>query len=202
MRDAAAHGAAIADLVVRDMLDRGLQQRMGGRQARVVLDVAPAHHGAEPHTVGGNPDLLQFGQLAQDRRAAPARRRERPASASGSVRRQSPAPPRHGQRATRRPRRAWRDRRIRAGAASWTGLLLARIALSKRAFVNYIAPPPRSTPRRVVHRARHRRWRGGLCVQRYLNAVLSKVRRFLDNLWETQSASARMPQSMTSIPRT
>ena len=65
MRDAAADGAAVADLIVRDVLNRGLQQRMGGRQTRVVLDVAPAHHGAEPHTVGGYLDLLELRQLAQ-----------------------------------------------------------------------------------------------------------------------------------------
>ena len=42
-----------------------LQQRMRSRKPRVVLDVAPAHHGAEPHAVGGDPDLAQFVQLAQ-----------------------------------------------------------------------------------------------------------------------------------------
>ena len=49
VRDAAADGAAIADLVVGDLADRGLEQGMRGVEPRVVLDVAPAHHGAEPH---------------------------------------------------------------------------------------------------------------------------------------------------------
>ena len=65
MRDAAADGAAIADLVVRDMRDRGLEQRMRADEPRVVLDVAPAHHGAERDAVGGNPDLAQLRELAQ-----------------------------------------------------------------------------------------------------------------------------------------
>ena len=65
MRDAAANRAAVADLVMRDVRDRRLQQRMRGREPRIVLDVAPAHHGAEPHAVGGNLDLVQLGQLAQ-----------------------------------------------------------------------------------------------------------------------------------------
>ena len=47
MGDAAADRAAIADLVMRDMGDRGLEQRMRGREPLVVFDVAPAHHGAE-----------------------------------------------------------------------------------------------------------------------------------------------------------
>ena len=45
MRDAAADGAAIADLIVGDLADRGLEQGMGGVEPCVVLDVAPAHHG-------------------------------------------------------------------------------------------------------------------------------------------------------------
>ena len=48
---AAADRAAVADLVVRDMRDRGLEQRMRGREPLVVLDVAPAHQRAEPHAV-------------------------------------------------------------------------------------------------------------------------------------------------------
>ena len=65
MRHAAADGAAVADLVMRDMRDRRLQQRMRGRKPRVVQDVAPAHHGAEADAVGADPDLSQFFQLAQ-----------------------------------------------------------------------------------------------------------------------------------------
>ena len=51
MREAAADRAAIADLIVRDMRDRGLEQRMRGREPRVVQDVAPAHHRAEHDAV-------------------------------------------------------------------------------------------------------------------------------------------------------
>jgi hypothetical protein len=43
MRDAASDGSTIADLIVSDMLHRGLEQRMCSRQPFVVLDVAPAH---------------------------------------------------------------------------------------------------------------------------------------------------------------
>ena len=47
---------------------------MRRRQARIVLDVAPAHHGAERNAVVGNPDVAQLSQLAQvDQKA---RRRE------------------------------------------------------------------------------------------------------------------------------
>ena len=65
MRDAAADRAAIAHLVMRDMRDRGGEQRMRGRKPRVILDVAPAHHGAEVHAVRGDPDLPQLLELAQ-----------------------------------------------------------------------------------------------------------------------------------------
>ena len=47
MGNAAADRAAVADLIMRDVGDRGLEQRMRGREPLVVLDVAPAHHGAE-----------------------------------------------------------------------------------------------------------------------------------------------------------
>ena len=38
---------------------------MRGGEPRIVLDVAPAHHGAEPHAVGGDLDLAQLRELAQ-----------------------------------------------------------------------------------------------------------------------------------------
>ena len=48
-----------------DFGDRGLEQGMCGGQALIVQNVAPAHHGAEPHAVGGNLDLAQIDKLAQ-----------------------------------------------------------------------------------------------------------------------------------------
>ena len=57
--------AAIADLIVRDMRDRGLEQRMRGLEPLVVFDVAPAHHGAERHALLRNPDAAQIGELAK-----------------------------------------------------------------------------------------------------------------------------------------
>ena len=47
MREAAADRAAVADLIMRDVVDRGPEQRMRGRKPRVVVDVAPAHQRAE-----------------------------------------------------------------------------------------------------------------------------------------------------------
>ena len=51
VRDAAADRAAIADLIMRDVLDRRHQQRMRRAQPRVIEDFAPAHHGAERDAV-------------------------------------------------------------------------------------------------------------------------------------------------------
>jgi hypothetical protein len=65
MRDAAPDRAAVADLIVRDMGNRGLEQRMRAIEPPVVLDVAPAHHGAQRHAAVGNPDAAQVGELAQ-----------------------------------------------------------------------------------------------------------------------------------------
>ncbi len=64
MRDAAADRAAIADLIMRDVRDRGLEQRMRGLESGVVLDLAPAHHGAERDAALRNPDAAQIGKLA------------------------------------------------------------------------------------------------------------------------------------------
>src|SRR5580704_5618787 len=65
MRHAAADGAAIADLIMRDMLDRRYQEWMRLAQPRVVKNVAPAHHGAEPNAVIGDFDLPKLAKLAQ-----------------------------------------------------------------------------------------------------------------------------------------
>ena len=65
MGHAAANGAAIADLIMSHFGDGGLEQRMRGYEALIIQDVAPAHHGAEPHAFGGNLDLAQIGELAQ-----------------------------------------------------------------------------------------------------------------------------------------
>ena len=65
MGNAAANRAAVADLIMRDVGDRGLEQRMRGLEPFVVLDVAPAHHGAERDARIRNPDSAQIGELAQ-----------------------------------------------------------------------------------------------------------------------------------------
>ena len=51
MRQTAADRAAIADLIMRDMLDGLHQERMGDRKLRMFENVAPAHHGAERNGV-------------------------------------------------------------------------------------------------------------------------------------------------------
>ena len=48
-----------------DVADCVAEQRMRGRKPRVVEDVAPTHHGAEPDAVGADLDLAQAGQFAQ-----------------------------------------------------------------------------------------------------------------------------------------
>src|SRR5215831_5641113 len=50
--------AAIADLVVRDVPHGCDQQRMRAPEARMIQDVAPAHHGAEPHAGVGDVDAV------------------------------------------------------------------------------------------------------------------------------------------------
>ena len=65
MRQAAADGTAIADLIMRDMLDGGDQEWMRAAQPLVVENIAPAHHGAERNAVIGDFDLAQFRDLAQ-----------------------------------------------------------------------------------------------------------------------------------------
>ena len=65
MGKAAADRAAVADLVMRDMRDRRLEQRMRGIEPFVVFDLAPAHHGTESDAFLGNPDPAQIGELAK-----------------------------------------------------------------------------------------------------------------------------------------
>jgi hypothetical protein len=65
MSNAAADRAAVADLIMRDVRDRCLEQRMRGLEPLIVLDVAPSHHGAERHARIRNPDSAQIGELAQ-----------------------------------------------------------------------------------------------------------------------------------------
>src|SRR5438067_4116039 len=65
VREAAADRAAIADLVVRDVLHRCHQQRLRGLEALVVLDVAPAHARAEPHAICADRDAGELVQLAE-----------------------------------------------------------------------------------------------------------------------------------------
>ena len=160
MRDAAADGAAVADLVVRDMLDRGLEQRMRGGEPRVVLDVAPAHHGAEPHAVGGDLDLAQLRRACAGRPAAPARPPGRPASASGSARRQWPARPRHGRRAARRLRTSVAGQAYSSGGSFMAGSVWLELRCESGLQVHYIRPS-RSTSEaatRTRPERRRRRW--------------------------------------------
>ena len=65
MGETAADRAAIADLVMRDVADRLPQQRMRRRQPPIVLDVAPAHQGAEAHAVVADVDIAEPGNAPQ-----------------------------------------------------------------------------------------------------------------------------------------
>jgi hypothetical protein len=66
MGQAAADRPAIADLVMRDMGNGLLQEWMRHREPPVVLDVAPAHEGAEPHAgIVANADVAEPGKKAQ-----------------------------------------------------------------------------------------------------------------------------------------
>jgi hypothetical protein len=47
------------------MISSAASARMSGVEARFVLDIAPAHHGAEPHAARVDRDLPQIGKLAQ-----------------------------------------------------------------------------------------------------------------------------------------
>jgi hypothetical protein len=65
MGDAAADGATIADLIVRDMLDGRDQQRLCAAQASIVENVAPAHQRTECDAARRNRDRTKLRQLAQ-----------------------------------------------------------------------------------------------------------------------------------------
>src|SRR5215475_5467671 len=58
----ASQGSAIANLIVRDMGDRDLEQRMRGIEPFIVFDVAPAHHGAQRHAFLQNLNPAQIGK--------------------------------------------------------------------------------------------------------------------------------------------
>ena len=65
MGKAAADGAAVADLVMRDVGDGLAQQRMRGRQPPIVLDVAPAHPGAKPNAALADGNVAEPGNPPQ-----------------------------------------------------------------------------------------------------------------------------------------
>jgi len=59
MRARTADGAAVANLIVRNVGDRLLEKRMRGGEPFVIEDVAPAHQRAEADAVGADLDVLQ-----------------------------------------------------------------------------------------------------------------------------------------------
>ncbi len=65
MRQTAADGAAITDLIMCDVLDGLHQERMNDGKLRVFENIAPAHHSAERHGIAGDLDLAQFREFAQ-----------------------------------------------------------------------------------------------------------------------------------------
>ncbi len=87
MGKAAADGAAVADLIMRDVPDGRHQERMRLAQARILEDVAPARHGAERDSVLRDLDLPQLRKLAQidkqRRRRDPERQHRHQALAAG-----------------------------------------------------------------------------------------------------------------------
>ena len=129
MRDAAADRAAVADLVVRDMRDRGLQQRMRRGQPLVVENVAPAHHRAEPHAVGADLDAVAGPGASADRPAATAARCGTPSSASGSGRRPAASPRRRARRAAPPPRCSVAGQAYSKAAISWGAMQPSRLTL-------------------------------------------------------------------------
>jgi hypothetical protein len=54
--------ATVADLVMRDVRDGRVQQRMRRHQPLIVLDVAPADERAEPQAVIADGDIAEPGQ--------------------------------------------------------------------------------------------------------------------------------------------
>ena len=76
VREAAADGAAVADLVMRDVRHGFEEKRMRFAQSRVILDVAPAHARAELHAVLADRDATEaadFAQVDEDRRRGEAK---------------------------------------------------------------------------------------------------------------------------------
>ena len=65
MGKAAADGAAVADLIMRDVGDSRAQQRVRGGQPPIVLDVAPANPGAKPNAALADGDVAEPGNPAQ-----------------------------------------------------------------------------------------------------------------------------------------
>ena len=80
MCQASTDRAAISILVMGDVADRRLQQWMALRQSPVRLDVAPAHPGAQAHSVVVDLDLVETGQFAhinEQRRSGETKRQNR-----------------------------------------------------------------------------------------------------------------------------
>ena len=80
MGQTATDGAAITDLVVRDVRDRFPQQRMREIESLVIQDIAPAHQRTDRDTIGADLDLAetrQFAEIDQQRRPGDAERHHR-----------------------------------------------------------------------------------------------------------------------------
>ena len=65
MRETAADRAAIANLIMADMLDRGGEKRQGRGEPRVGFDVAPADPRAEMHMIGLDGDAIETGNARE-----------------------------------------------------------------------------------------------------------------------------------------
>src|SRR5947208_9051197 len=76
MGKAAPDRATIADLVMRDMRDGRVQQRMRCHQPLVVFDVAPAYERAEPEAVAADGNIAEPGQPPQIDQQARVRQAE------------------------------------------------------------------------------------------------------------------------------
>jgi hypothetical protein len=71
-----ADRAAVADLIMCDVADSRSQKWLRARQPRIVLDVAPAHLGAEPNAISVNGDLTEPGEPTQIDQKARGRKPE------------------------------------------------------------------------------------------------------------------------------
>src|SRR6202035_3371944 len=65
MGKAAADGAPLADLIMRDVGECLAQQRVRGGQPPIVLDVAPANPGAKPNAALADGNVAEPGNPAQ-----------------------------------------------------------------------------------------------------------------------------------------